>query len=337
VTDASWSRCGGEACVRVRDLAAGAALDVRVRSRSGAPAVAGELPAMAGRLVRDGDDTCFVPRFSFVEGTAYVVLVDGEAAAVLDRPRVDRPPTTEVLAVLPTAAVVPRNLLRFAVLFSAPMSEGGAADHVALVDEAGDVLAAARLPTEHELWDAERRRLTVLLDPARIKRGLAAHRAVGYPLRSGSRFRFVVDAGFLDAAGAPLVATAERCYSVGDDERRHVDPAGWRLTVPAAGTVAPMVVAFDRPLDHALLVRCLRVRDPDGRPVDGVVTVGVEERSWQVVPRGPWVDGPHQLVVDAELEDLAGNSVSRVFDRDLTRPDDDPRAARPVTLPFHPR
>jgi hypothetical protein len=36
-------------------------------------------------------------------------------------------------------------------------------------------------------------------------------------------------------------------------------------------------------------------------------------------------------------QDLAGNSVSRVFDRDLTRPEDQPRLARPVTVRFRPR
>ena len=32
---------------------------------------------MAGRLVRDGDDLCFVPRFAFLDGTTYTVTVDG--------------------------------------------------------------------------------------------------------------------------------------------------------------------------------------------------------------------------------------------------------------------
>jgi hypothetical protein len=55
------------------------------------------------------------------------------------------------------------------------------------------------------------------------------------------------------------------------------------------------------------------------------------------VPGQAWAPGVHQLIVDPILEDLAGNSVSRVFDRDLTSPYDQPRPARPVTLPFHPR
>ena len=37
------------------------------------------------------------------------------------------------------------------------------------------------------------------------------------------------------------------------------------------------------------------------------------------------------------LEDLAGNSVRRVFDRDLTRPEDEPRdVVEPVSVAFRP-
>jgi hypothetical protein len=46
--------------------------------------------------------------------------------------------------------------------------------------------------------------------------------------------------------------------------------------------------------------------------------------------------GPHRIVVDPVLEDLAGNSVVRPFDRDLTRRVDRPRHASAVVLPFRP-
>ena len=45
---------------------------------------------MAGQLVPDGATLCFVPRFAFVDGTTYTVVVDGTSAAVLVRPRPDR-------------------------------------------------------------------------------------------------------------------------------------------------------------------------------------------------------------------------------------------------------
>jgi hypothetical protein len=291
---------------------------------------------MAGHLVRDGEDTCFVPRFGFVEGTSYTVSVDGVAAATILRPRPQRPATTEVLGIYPTATEVPRNLLRLYLCFSAAMSEGFVAGHVRLVDDAGDTMAGALLPTEHELWDAARSRLTVLLDPARIKRGLVPHEQAGYPLRPGASFRVVIDAGFRDARGTALRSRAERRYEVGEDERRHVDPHHWLLSAPPSHTCEPLDVAFERPLDHGLLARCLHVVGPDGRVVDGTPEIGAEGRSWRLAPRKAWARGSHQLVVDPVLEDLAGNSVTRVFDRDLTRPEDQPRGPGAVAVRFRP-
>jgi hypothetical protein len=333
VTEVSWSLSGGADCIRLTGLPA----DADVQVRPGTAVARGGLPPMAGRLVHDGASLCFVPRFAFLDGTAYTVTVDGGTAAVLIRARPDRPATTEVMAVYPTAAEVPCNLLRLYVWFSAPMSEGYAARHIRLAGDSGDTIAGALLPGEHELWDASRRRLTLLLDPARIKRGLASHRDAGYPLRPGETFRLVIDRGFPDARGHPLRAGAEQRYQVGGEERRHVDPGHWTLTVPPARTSEPVQVTFGRPLDHGLLARCLHVTGPDGQPVGGAARIGPQERSWQLMPRQVWAPGPHQLIADPILEDLAGNSVSRVFDRDLTRPEDQPRPVRPVTLAFHPR
>ncbi len=336
--EASWSSNGGADCIRVTGLAA----DARPQVRPG-PAT-GELPPMAGRLVRDGDDVCFIPRFPFVDGTAYAVTIDGAGGAATalirggDRngPEGGAVASTEVARVYPTAPEVPRNVLRLYVWFSAPMSEGQAARHLRLADDQGNTIPGALLPGEHELWDPARRRLTVLLDPARIKRGLVAHRELGYPLRAGEPFWLVVDSGFRDARGLPLRAGTRRRYQVGADERRHVDPRAWVLTGPEPGTLEPVQASFDRPLDHGLLARCLHVTGPDGQPVPGTPLIGAGEGHWQLVPSQPWAPGPHQLIVDPALEDLAGNSVSRVFDRDLTRQEDQPRPARPVSVSFRP-
>jgi hypothetical protein len=333
VTEVIWSSGGGGGdCIRLTGLPAGA--DVRVFPGTAVAAVG--LPPMAGRLERDGADLCFVPRFAFLDGMSYTVTVEGTRAAVLVRPRrPERPAATEVTGIRPTADEVPVNLLRFYVWFSAPMSEGYAGQ-VRLARDDGSIVTDALLPTEHELWDASRRRLTVLLDPARIKRGLPSHQEVGYPLRSGEPFRLVVGDGFRDAQGLPLRHSAERRYEVGGEERRHVDPVSWGLAVPPAGTCEPLRVTFGRPLDHGLLARCLQVRGPGGELVDGTAKTGPGEQSWQLAPGRAWASAVHQLVVEPVLEDLAGNSVSRVFDRDLTRPEDQPRPARPVTIVFHP-
>src|SRR5258708_20741814 len=128
------------------------------------------------------------------------------------------------------------------------MGEGDAAGRVRLARDGGGITGGALLPTEHELWGVSRRGFTVLVGPARIKRGLAGHQDAGYPLRSGEPFRLVVGSGFRDAQGLPLRAPAQRRYEVGGEERRHVDPGSRLLTVPPPGTCQPLQVAFWRPL-----------------------------------------------------------------------------------------
>lgn len=327
----SWSTCDGSACLRVHDVPAAGRVAVRPSSARGVAS----RPATAGRLVVDGDDVCFVPRFPFLDGTEYEVEVDGSVigrASSTARP--PEPPTTEVVAIRPTAGAVPRNLLRGYVEFSAPMREAGRA-HVRLVDDEGAPLVGALLPTAYELWDPDRRRLTVLLDPARIKRGLVPHRAIGYPLREGTTVSLVVDAEFPDASGRPLRAGATRTWTVIGDERRRVVPSSWVVRPGAVGTRDPLQVTFERPLDHALAARCLRVADPAGVVV-GSGEVGHEARSWTFVPVAPWRAAPHRLAVDPVLEDVAGNSVQRVFDRDLSTAEDTPRNGGPVEVPFMP-
>lgn len=310
MVEANWARHAGRDCVH---LAGTVGAEVRPASAFA------DAPPMAGALDVVGTDTYFVPRFGFVAGTAYSVTVDGAVVATLTYPARDAERTTGVEAIHPSTSVVPRNLLRCYVTFTAPMSEGQAARHIRLVDADGRPLADALLPVEYELWDTRHRRLTVLLDPARIKRGLVSHVETGYPLRPGRPFRLVVDAGFADARGVPLRSGAERGFRVGADLRGHVRPDRWQPTTPAAGTRDPLVVTFDRPMDRALADRCLTV---DG--VTGTSTVGVGERSWTFTPDLPWSAGEHVLRVDPVLEDVAGNSVTRVFDRDLAEPTDRP-------------
>ena len=137
----------------------------------------------------------------------------------------------------------------------------------------------------------------------------------GYPLQPGRSVRVVVDAPLRDSAGRPLRQPFAHRYQIGPDVREHVAPGRWTLTAPGAGRRDPLVVDFDRPLDHGLLLRCLTVTSAGDRPVAGSVAIGPEERSWAFLPAAPWQAGCHHLIVDSRLEDLAGNSVTRVFDR----------------------
>ena len=302
------------------------------------------VPAVAGRFNVERDAVCFVPRFPFVDGMRYSLLVDAGGDGVPEvwevlRPEAASTPTAEVVAIYPTAATLPVNLLRVYVHFSAPMSEGCAGTAIRVCrDDTGETLDGVFLPPEPELWDRERRRLTMLLDPGRIKRGLVPNLEMGYPLIEGVPIRVIVGAGFRDAAGQRLRAGSERRYEIGPTLRSRLDPAGWRLVSPQAGSKDPVVVVFDRPLDHGLLLHGLRVCDGTGEPLEGAVEPGVAEQSWRFTPYSPWEKGDYRLVIDPRLEDVAGNTPVRVFDRDISQPEDDPphEAGLSVSFPCGP-
>jgi hypothetical protein len=279
----------------------------------------------------------FAPRFPLVPGIAYSLLLDGvEVSCATLPPRTGRG-LTRVVGVYPSALHVPLNLLRIYVHFSAPMSEGHAHEAVQVrVAGCGQSLDGVFLPMEPELWDHARTRLTLLLDPGRIKRGLAPNLELGYPLEEGVPIVLSVDRRFRDAAGFGLLEGTQRRYEVGPAVRRHVKPADWRIDTPRSESTQPLRVEFDRPLDRALLDHCLVVVDASDTAVRGESETADGESSWTFHPHSAWRSQRYTLGVDARLEDLAGNSLVRVFDRDLGRPEDAPLRLDRAALEFHP-
>ena len=125
-------------------------------------------------------------------------------------------------------------------------------------------------------------------------------------------------------------AAAEKKFRVTAPDRIPPDPKTWRLTSPAPGTKDPLRVSFSEPLDHALALRLITVAEVPGQQAmsdDGV--------HWTFLPAKPWTAGPYRLVIQPELEDLAGNSVGKPFEVDLAGTDQNPPAPRrPVEIPF---
>ena len=286
------------------------------------------LEPMAGRYEVAPDAVTFVPRYPLVPGLCYVMVVrpaeDAPQRLEFRLPAARTEPTTEVVAIYPSGGRLVRNQLKLYLQFSAPMSEGQAARHVRLERaDSGEPIEDAFVP-DPELWDRERRRLTLLFDPGRLKRGLRPQLEAGYPLQEGVAVRLVVDEGFRDAEGNPLRERFEQRYEVDGDLRARVNPRDWECRLPDAGTAEPLRVRFDRPLDHALLQHALEILDDAGRPVRGRSDIGAAEQSWTFTPAAPWRAGEYRLVIDPRLEDLAGNSLARVFDRDLERDEEPP-------------
>lgn len=217
-------------------------------------------------------------------------------------------------AVYPTADRLPQNLLRFYVYFSVPMNRETVRPAISLVDAHGAAMDGVFLDEGVELWSSDGTRLTLLLNPARIKSGLRARERLGAALVVGEEYTLVVDARARGLSGASLLPAHRKEFTVVAADSDGPDPSEWGLTAPRAGSRADVVVDVLAPCDHASLAHLLRVVDHQGDVVAGRVSAESGETVWRFTPLVAWKQGRYRLVVHDSFEDIAGNRVGRSFE-----------------------
>ena len=287
----------------------------------------GSQNAMAGDYRIEGSSVWFTPMFGFDAGRSFTVTfaperVPGAAPADWRRTPVshafsvladEKPPSTTVRQVYPSAAELPENTLRFYIEFSGPMGRGDALPHIRLVDEDGREVVDPFLPVEAEFWSPDRTRFTLFFDPGRVKRGIKPNRDLGRALIAGRRYALVVDDQWTDGNGVPLKEPHRHAFTATAPIERALDPKGWAITAPSPGDRDPLIVVFPWSLDHGLLQRSMTVRGPGG-PVEGEARLEAHETRWLFVPAEPWRAGAHTLEAAPHLEDPAGNRLGRAFE-----------------------
>ena len=164
------------------------------------------------------------------------------------------PASPEVpIRISPQATVLPANILRFYVHFPRPAEAHFDRDHLWLLNEEEQVVHDPFLVLSQELWSVDGRRLTVLMEPGRIKRGLGTDPSHEPALVVGRTYSLVVTA---------LGQTARHTFRVSDPVLEAVDENHWRLVSPTAGSLDPAVVHFDRVMDAALCEDEIASPDP---------------------------------------------------------------------------
>ncbi|HUF60668.1 MAG TPA: hypothetical protein VMN36_01215 [Verrucomicrobiales bacterium] len=302
--------------------------------------LSGNVPAMAGTYRVALGKVEFEPRFPLQAGLDYRAILkpgqipgagfeDPEQVAVLRLPAEKREPVTGVSAVFPSASTLPENLLKFYFHFSNSMSRGELYSHLRLEHSGGAQVDLPFLELNEELWDSERKRVTVFIDPGRIKRGLRPREEAGPALEEGQSYVLVIDAGLLDGSGLPLREAFRKTFRAGPPDTTPPDPSLWDLSLPRSGSREPLVASFGESLDHALALRLLEVVTAEGMTVAGNAELGVQESRWTFTPSTEWIPGDYRIHVPNILEDLAGNQVGRTFDVDIF---DEAKPLRPEKL-----
>ena len=217
--------------------------------------------------------------------------------------------------IYPTAVVLPENVLRFYVYFPERMQPGEIWQHIAIHDSRGERLRDVFLEGNFDLWSPDGRRLTLLVNPGRVKTGLEAHAELGRAFTQGERYTLSVDGAALTVVGCPLGARVEYAFSIGPADLNAPAPGEWSLDAPRVGTRDQISVDLGSAHDHLSIAYRIRVFDAVGALVPGRVALGDGESSWHFTPEAPWLDQSYSLAIDGRLEDLAGNRPGGLFDR----------------------
>jgi hypothetical protein len=212
------------------------------------------------------------------------------------------------IRISPRANALPANTLRFYIHFPRPAEAHFDRDHLWLLDEEEGAVRDPFLVLPQELWSADARRLTVLIEPRRIKRGIRADPSHEPALAVGRTYSLVVTA---------LEQTARHTFRVSDPVLEAIDETHWRLVSPTVGSLDPAFVHFDRVMDAALCEDEIRVRTPSGEVAQTRVSLAPNGTAARLLPSHPWSAGEHRLVVSERLEDVCGNRLGEALDHNL--------------------
>jgi sugar phosphate isomerase/epimerase len=286
----------------------------------------------------------FTPRFPPQPGTTYRVFFGKQTAEF--RVPAARPPKTptEIAAVYPQADVLPENLLRMYVHFSRPMKKGDIYKFLTLTRSDGVVVEHPFLEIDEELWSPDGKRLTLLFDPGRVKRGLQPREEAGPILEEGKKYTLTISKHWPDETGFPLKEAFTKSFAASKPDDEAIDPEKWVLVPPrnlaagdAPGFDPTLRIDFGRTkvIDSALANRLIWVVDEDGQRIDRMAGKTVTDSGVMFggnVKR--WPPGKYKLVIDTRLEDVCGNRVGRPFEVDILKPVTKAIEATTVELPF---
>lgn len=280
-------------------------------------------PPMMGKLSKVENGLLFVPRFPFKPNTKLNVGVQTDPKLKPDNFMVStskkEQSTCAVNAVYPSSNELPENILKFYVQFATPMRKGDIYDFIRIREVDGDDVELPFLQLEQELWSRDSCRLTLLLDPGRIKRGLKPREEMGPIFVAGRTYELVIDKRWPNSEGVELGKDHVKQFLATEEDRTQPDPQQWQQVVPEAGSQDALRLDFLESLDRSMLPNSISIVDADETVLAGEVVISENETCWSFVPKDSWQAGRYRYIIDKNLEDIAGNSIGRPFDVDLSQ------------------
>lgn len=274
-----------------------------------------ETPILGSVLLK-GNQYRFEPIIPFTQGKTYVLYENDVKISNFNIKINESAQAPELIAIYPSADVVPENLLKMYFKFSKPMQEvGNALDFINIIDNNTGKEVDVFLELNTELWNTEHTLLTLWLDPGRIKTDLIPNKELGLPIVKGNSYTLKIDANWKDAEGIQLIQAYEKVFNVVSRDSKKPVIDDWKVLV----TPNVLTLHFNEPMDGILGRETFNIKNnSEGNYISGKYELINKEQTLKFNPDTPFTKGKYTLIVESKLEDLAGNNMNHPFDNDLT-------------------
>jgi hypothetical protein len=219
----------------------------------------------------------------------------------------------KVLEVYPTTDSIPVNILRFYIQFSAPMQEMNILKHIKLSNEESKDITAVFFENQYELWNDDRTKVTLVVDPGRVKLGLLANNTMGRAFDEGKKYTLAIDSLLLDFNNQTLSSRFTKTFIAVNEDRLAPDTKNWKIGLPKAKTKEAIMIDFKDKIDHISAHTLIKVFK-NGMEIKGDISLINEEQTWVLHPHKNWKKDTYSIIVNPRLEDISANSLNQIFD-----------------------
>ncbi len=269
-----------------------------------------------GKTITNTSDLQFVPIVPFTINQEYT-LVYADFIEYFSLSIPDSYSYTTVTSVYPSAKELPANLLKWYIKFSNPISETLIYDHIKFINEQGDTLPRAALALKTPLVSDDGTLLTVWVEPGRQKRDLIPNQQLGAVFQKGKSYTLLIQKKLKDKTGITMRSDFRHQFHIISADRKQPEINMWTIDPPTANSTYDLVIHCNESLDYGSALHSLMVLDKNDNEIDGRWQLKNHETILSFTPLTSWSSGTYKILCNPSLEDLAGNNLERLFDREV--------------------
>lgn len=288
--------------------------------------------AVLGDVVQTATQLRFIPLLPFQKNSDYTLMYNSSVYPFKIALDTSYEPI-RVETIYPNTATLPSNFLKWYIQFSKPVNPSKIYDHIYLIDHSDSTqVERAVLPLESPLLSDDGTLLTVWIEPGRQKRDLGPNKRLGEVLTLGNSYTLVIDQDLKDHQGIAMNAPFTHTFTVEPPDRIQPSLTSWKLQLPSSQTKESLDIDFQEFLDYGSLQNSLHIQDEFGNEFMGTFTINTDQKGIKFTPLLNWNKAIYVIISKPIIEDVSGNNLERLFDRDITLKTTPPILRRSFTI-----